>query len=178
MRRLILLRHAKTETDAPSGRDLDRKLDPRGKSDAEQIGHWLAQHEQPPQRVLVSPAARTRQTWDIVRLALPDVGDVVEVKSLYSATPGELMCAISDHGGTATSLMLVAHNPGLHELAIGMTDSGAPDARRALSNNLPTAGLVTLDFDTDRWDEAGFRRGHLVGLVSPAMLRNAEREGQ
>lgn len=176
MRRLMLLRHAKTETESSSGRDIDRQLDARGRSDAEQIGQWLARQKQRPQRALVSPAARARQTWDLVAATL-QIDDVVEIESLYSAMPGELMRAIYDHGGTATSLLLVAHNPGLHELAIGMTDDGDPDARRALSDNLPTCGLVTLDFDTERWEEAGFRRGHLVGLISPSKLRSAEREG-
>lgn len=177
MRRLMLLRHAKTEVDAASGRDIDRQLDARGRSDAERMGRWLAQQEQRPERVLVSPATRARQTWDIVATLLQD-SEAIEVDGLYNATTGDLMRAIHDHSGTSASLMLVAHNPGLHELAIGMTDEGNVDARRALSDNLPTSGIATLDFDIERWDEAGFRRGYLISLVSPSMLRSGEGERQ
>ena len=176
MRRLMLLRHAKTETDAPSGRDFDRRLDPRGVADAEQIGQWLAQQIDRPQRVLVSTAMRARQTWNGVAAALPEMPEVLEVESLYSATPTELMRVIRDHGSDATPLMVIAHNPGVHELALVLTGSGDDETRGALNNNLPTSALVTLDFDTATWGEAGFRRGHLVGFVSPKTLRNAAQE--
>jgi phosphohistidine phosphatase len=177
MRRLLLLRHAKTETDAPSGRDFDRRLDARGVADADEIGRWLARQIDRPQRVLVSTALRALQTWNGIAATLPEMPEVVELESLYSATPTELMRAIRDHGADASPLMVVAHNPGLHELAIGMTGSGDAAARRVLDQNLPTTALVTLDFDTATWSEAGFRRGHLTGIISPKMLREVGPEG-
>jgi len=65
MRRLMLLRHAKTETDAPSGRDQDRRLDERGRRDAAEIGSWIARHPPFPDLVQVSPAVRAKQTWEL-----------------------------------------------------------------------------------------------------------------
>src|SRR6202012_5023486 len=65
MRRLMLLRHAKTETDAPSGRDQDRRLDERGRRDAAEIGTWLARHPPFPNFVQVSPAVRAKQTLEV-----------------------------------------------------------------------------------------------------------------
>src|SRR6202044_2870125 len=65
MRRLMLLRHAKTENDAPSGRDQDRRLDNRGRADPAEIGGWIALHPPFPDSVLVSPAVRAHQTWEI-----------------------------------------------------------------------------------------------------------------
>jgi len=62
MRRLMLLRHAKTENDAPSGRDQDRELDKRGRGDAVEIGAWIGRHPPFPDSVLVSPAVRAHQT--------------------------------------------------------------------------------------------------------------------
>ena len=82
MRRLMLLRHAKTENDAPSGQDQDRRLDDRGRLDAAAIGGWIGRHPPLPDAVLVSTAVRTQQTWEIARdavvaiLALPSYGDV------------------------------------------------------------------------------------------------------
>ena len=65
MRRLMLLRHAKTENSAPSGRDQDRRLDDRGRIDAAEIGDWIGRHPPFPDSVLVSPAIRAHQTWEI-----------------------------------------------------------------------------------------------------------------
>ncbi len=73
MRRLMLLRHAKTENDAPSGRDRDRRLDDRGRSDAAEIGGWIGRHPPFPDSVLVSPAIRAHQTWEIAWTAMKDV---------------------------------------------------------------------------------------------------------
>src|SRR6516165_5344861 len=94
MRRLMLFRHAKTETDAPSGRDQDRRLDERGHRDAAQIGDWIAHHPPFPDTVLVSPAVRARQTWDLAweamkhRVYAPQVELLPE---LYGADPGQLL---------------------------------------------------------------------------------------
>ncbi len=65
MRRLMLLRHAKTEHDAPSGHDQDRRLDDRGRLDAAAIGGWIGRHPPFPDCVLVSTAVRAHQTWEI-----------------------------------------------------------------------------------------------------------------
>src|SRR5438105_5214253 len=70
MRRLMLLRHAKTEHDAPSGQDQDRRLDDRGRLDAAAIGTWIGRHPPLPDQVLVSTAVRARQTWEIAGQAM------------------------------------------------------------------------------------------------------------
>src|SRR6478609_449951 len=72
MRRLMLLRHAKTETDAPSGRDQDRRLDARGHRDAAGIGEWIGTHPPFPDHVMVSSAVRAVQTWDIAWEAMKE----------------------------------------------------------------------------------------------------------
>jgi phosphohistidine phosphatase len=87
------------------------------------------------------------------------------------------MTAIRHHGGDAPSLMVVAHNPGLHELGLALTRDGEREARRALENNLPTSGLIVIDFEIADWNDAGFRRGILKAFVSPKTLREAEQGG-
>jgi phosphohistidine phosphatase len=178
MRRLLLLRHAKTEPDAPSGRDQDRRLDHRGHKDAAQIGAWIADHPPAPDMVLVSPAVRARQTWEIAwesmqgRVEPPQVEFVPE---LYGADPAELLDAIR----TATipaapkTLMLVGHNPGMHEAALMLTGGGDPAAAEALADNLPTSGLAIFDFDVKDWNDVAYRRGRLVLFVSPKLSRQA-----
>src|SRR3974390_366310 len=74
MLRLMLLRHAKTETDAPSGRAQDRRLDERGLRDAAEMGGWIGRHPPFPDCVFVSPAVRAQQTWDLAWAAVKGLG--------------------------------------------------------------------------------------------------------
>ena len=177
MRRLMLLRHAKTETEAPSGRDQDRRLDERGHRDAAEIGGWIGRHPPLPDLVQVSPAVRAVQTWEIAWEAMKDGAPqpkVELVEDLYGAAPAQLlrairMASVSD----PKRLMLVGHNPGMHELALALAGSGDAAARKALTDNLPTSGLAVLDFATHDWDDVAFRRGKLVLFVSPKLLKQA-----
>ena len=68
-------------------------------------------------------------------------------------------------------LMVVGHNPGMHELALALAGSGDDAGRKALADNLPTSGLAVFDFAVDSWDDVAFRRGRLVQFVSPKLLK-------
>jgi phosphohistidine phosphatase len=177
MRRLMLLRHAKTENDAPSGRDRDRRLDNRGRHDATEIGGWIGRHPPFPDTVLVSHAIRAHQTWEIAWEAMKDVvpEPLVEiVPELYGADPAQLLQIIREASAADPQrLMLVGHNPGLHELALALAGSGEAAGRQALADNLPTSGFAVLDFAIDDWADVAFRRGRLVSFVSPKLLKQA-----
>ena len=180
MRRLMLLRHAKTETEAPSGQDRDRRLDDRGRSDAAEIGGWIGRHPPFPDMVLISPAVRAQQTWDIAWEAMKDrvKAPAIEFQpELYGAEPPQLLGAVRLAAGSDPKrLMLVGHNPGLQELALMLTGGGDKAARKALADNLPTSGLAVLDFDLDDWGGVAFGRGRLVLFVSPKLLRQASED--
>jgi phosphohistidine phosphatase len=175
MRRLMLLRHAKTETDAPSGKDRDRRLDDRGRQDAAEIGGWISRHPPFPDRVLVSPATRAHQTWDTAWEAMKNLVSRPQVEflpELYGAGPKQLLQTIRTASvSDPKRLMLVGHNPGMHELALTLTGSGDAAAKKALDHNLPTSGLAIFDFATSDWNEVAFRRGKLVLFVSPKLLK-------
>jgi phosphohistidine phosphatase len=182
MRRLMLLRHAKTENEAPSGRDQDRRLDDRGRKDAAEIGGWIVRHPPVPDAVLVSPAVRAHQTWEIASAAMKELSPkdlapqphVELVPELYGADPSQLLQTI--HAASATDpqrLMVVGHNPGMHELALALAGIGDTAARRALAENLPTSGLAIFDFEIDDWADVAFRRGRLVLFVSPKLLKES-----
>ena len=177
MRRLMLLRHAKTETDAPSGRDQDRRLDDRGHKDAAEIGAWLGRHPPFPDLVQVSPAVRAKETWELVQEAMKEHAPAPQVEflpELYGADPAQMLQTIRTASVTdPRHLMVVGHNPGMHELALMLTGSGDAAGRQAISDNLPTSGLAILDFDTDDWNDVAFRRGKLVLFVSPKLLKQA-----
>lgn len=177
MRRLMLLRHAKTETHAPSGRDQDRRLDDRGHRDAAQIGDWIAAHPPFPEAVLVSHAVRARQTWDIAWAAMKDRVPTLQVEilpELYGADPAQILDSIRTAIAPANpkQLLLIAHNPGMHEAALMLMGGGDPAGARALADNLPTAGLAIFDFDVKDWGNVAYRRGKLVLFTSPKLLRS------
>ncbi len=176
MRRLMLLRHAKTENDAPSGRDQDRRLDDRGRKDAAEIGGFIANHPPFPDYALVSPAVRAHQTWELAWAAMEDRVPTPHMElapDIYGADPGQLLQRIRDVAASdPQGLLVVGHNPGMHELALALTDGGGDAAaRRALADNLPTSGLVIFDFEADDWNDVAFRRGRLVLFVSPKLLK-------
>ena len=177
----MLLRHAKTEHDAPSGHDQDRRLDERGRLDAAAIGTWIARHPPLPDTVLVSTAVRAKQTWEIARDAIKDAvreqlqqPQVELLDELYGAEPAQLLRIIRMAAATDPArLMLIGHNPGMHELALMLAGSGDAAAKKSLEDNLPTAGLAILDFAIDDWNEVAFRRGKLVRFTSPKLLKQA-----
>jgi phosphohistidine phosphatase len=175
MRRLMLLRHAKTEHDAPSGRDLDRRLDNRGRGNAAEIGGWIGRHPPFPDSVLVSNAVRAHQTWDIAWEAMKDLVPEPEVEivpELYGADASQLLQTIREASATdPRRLMLVGHNPGMHELALALTSSGDAAGRKALAHNLPTSGLAVFDFAVKDWTDVAFRRGRLALFVTPKLLK-------
>jgi phosphohistidine phosphatase len=180
MRRLMLLRHAKTETDAPSGHDHDRRLDHRGRNDAAEMGHWISRNPPFPNQVLVSTAVRARQTWDLAWEAMQDrvpAPDVEIIDELYGAEPAQLLKMVRMAAATNPKrLMLVGHNPGMHEVALMLAGSGDKSARKALEDNLPTSGLAILDFDTKDWTDVAFRSGKLALFVSPKLLRQMSKD--
>ena len=175
MRRLMLLRHAKTENDAPSGRDQDRRLDDRGRRDAAEIGGWIGRHPPFANLVLVSPAVRALQTWEIAWEAMKELASEPEIEltpELYGADIMHLLETIRDAASPDPKrLMLVGHNPGMHELALALAGSGDGAGRKALIDNLPTAGLAVFDFDIDDWTDVALRRGRLVLFVTPKLLK-------
>ena len=148
MRRLMLLRHAKTETDAPSGRDRDRRLDDRGHRDAAEIGAWLGRHPPFPDFVQVSPAVRAKQTWELAWEAMKEHASSPQVEflpELYGADPAQILQIIRTASVIDPKhLMVVGHNPGMHELALMLDRQRrccrAPSARRQPAD-LGTCGV-------------------------------------
>src|SRR5690242_3778770 len=128
MRHLMLLRHAKTERDSASGSDRDRRLNARGQQDSPIIGRYIATHNLLPQLVLVSPAVRAQETWELLTRELPRVPRTEIVSDLYGADARQLLQIARTATQlvprlTVNSLMIVAHNPGLHEFALALARS-------------------------------------------------------
>ncbi len=173
MRRLLLLRHAKTERAAPGERDYDRKLLERGRTDAPIIGAYLVRHHFVPELALVSPATRAAETWALVAASFPKASPpVVNDERIYNAVPESLIGLIRETT-QARSVIVVGHNPSLHDLALQLIASGDVETRERLNEKLPTCGLVIIDFPFDDWSRLHVNAGRLERFVSPRMIAEA-----
>jgi phosphohistidine phosphatase len=173
--RLILLRHAKTEKAEGGMRDHERRLNTRGENDAPLIGAYMAHHRLIPDRVLVSTATRTRQTWERVAAELSAKPRVVHEDRLYNAGGDAIIALVKETKPEVGTLLVIGHNPGLHDAARLLIASGDVEARERLNEGLPTSGLAVIDFAGKDWRKVHPSGGRLAVFVSPRSLAAADR---
>jgi phosphohistidine phosphatase len=172
MRRLMLLRHAKAERAEPGAPDRERGLTPRGREDALKLGAYMAKHALLPDRALVSPAARTQETWKLLAAAFPAV-PVTPDPRLYEASAQTIVGLVKETAADIHALIVVGHNPALHEAARLLIASGDVDLRERLHEEMPTAALAVIDFPLDDWRKLHPHSGRLDRLVVPRWLETA-----
>jgi len=148
MDRLILFRHGKAEPESASGEDFDRRLAARGARESAQMGAQLAEMGFSPDLVLVSPAARTRETWTAAEPHFPGAKASFDT-DLYHADSGAVRREAERAGKTAGTVMIVGHNPGLQELAVQLLTEGAapPSLVDRARRQFPTASAAVFLFD-------------------------------
>jgi phosphohistidine phosphatase len=170
MKQLLLLRHAKSSWDNPVLADYDRPLASRGRKAARRIGRELAVRGWLPQRALVSPAARTRETWEVASAECPCVPEVSFRKVLYGASAGQLLAEAQRTPERIGMLLMLGHNPGLEDLVRGLTgENSEPEALELLLAKFPTAALARLEFD-GRWEELRLGAARLTNCLRPKDL--------
>lgn len=169
MSELYLLRHAKAVPQNGGMSDADRPLERRGRQGALAIAKWLKQQKIVPQLVLCSPATRTRQTWELIADAFPKPPRTDFDAGLYLAGPDRLLAYVRAVPDSVERVMVIGHNPGLHELAQMLSDTNIGPLADRLADNLATAGFVRYEVAIE-W--AGLRRrgARLVALVTPKDL--------
>lgn len=171
MRRLLLLRHSKAERAEPRQSDHERPLAERGQRDAPKIGAYLAKHALLPDRTLVSTSTRTRQTWDLACAAMGKKRPAVQFEErIYEATPQTLLKVIKENGARAKTLLMVGHNPGMHELATMLIATGDIDARQQLREAFPTSALAVIEFALNDWERLHPGAGRLEHFITPRSL--------
>lgn len=148
MHRLILLRHGEAKRQSESGDDFDRRLASRGQAESAAMGQTLAELGLVPNLALVSPSARTRETWQALAAAFPRAEARYE-DALYHAEAGTVLKLAERLGTAAEVVMVVGHNPGLHELALKLLIDGAtpPTATARLQRGFPTAAAAVFLID-------------------------------
>jgi len=166
MQRLILMRHAEAERTSASGGDQERPLSARGRSEAEAMGRALSARGVRPDLALVSPAMRTRQTWDLVHDAMGDV-EVREEAPLYNGSAETLRRLIEASEDAAGCLLVVAHNPGVHLLAVEylVESAASPAALDRMSGGFPPGAAAVFAIDASG-------RPVFEGLLQPRDLES------
>jgi phosphohistidine phosphatase len=172
MRRLMLLRHAKTERAGPGEPDRDRKLMKRGRNDAPIVGAYMAHHGLIPDLALVSSAVRAQETWKLVGEAFDEFPRTQTEERIYNANPRKLFEVLAEPR-KSRKLLIVGHNPSLHEFALQLIASGDVEAREQLREKLPTSGLVVIDLPIEEWPLARLHAARLDRFVTPRLIAAA-----
>jgi phosphohistidine phosphatase len=167
---LSLLRHAKSSWADPSQDDFDRPLNERGNEAAPRMGAFMARNKIAPGLILCSTAVRTRQTLAHVHPYLPATAEVSYEDGLYLATAIELLGLVRKTAATVSHLMLVGHDPGMHDVTTRLAGSGDPSLLAALAAKFPTSGLAMLAFDVRTWPDIEPGAGRLVLFMTPKRL--------
>ena len=145
MRRLILMRHGEAERPHPGLQDFDRSLDEEGRAESRRMGLALAEACYVPDLALVSAARRTLETWAGAAAAFPDDVAVEQSRRLYAASAVSLSMAVSEAAAKAQVVMVVGHNPGVHQFAMHLAQqAGAPRIER-----FPTGSAAVFAFGPD-----------------------------
>jgi phosphohistidine phosphatase len=154
MRRITLLRHAKSDWSAPSKKDFDRPLNQRGKSNGKLIGTRLKNNGVRPSLIISSDAVRAMAT---ARLIARNIGYPIEFiqpdHNLYLASPASIIDVLEREGENYNDVMVVGHNPGLTELANRLCNSQI--------DNIPTCGVFAVDIAVDSWADLANTQGTL-----------------
>jgi len=170
MRKLFLLRHAKSSWDDPSLADFDRPLSQRGREAAARLAVFATRAGFAPDLALVSSARRTRETWAALAEILPSVPARFE-PGLYAAGESDLLRRLRRLDATIGTVILVGHNPGVERLADSLGGGrGDRDALDRIARKYPTGSLAELALDIEAWDALAPDCGRLLRVTRPVDL--------
>jgi phosphohistidine phosphatase len=160
MKNLFLVRHAKSDWSISGQKDFDRELNGRGRSDAPKMGRKLYEMEAKPDIIISSPAARAKFTAELISEQLKfDTNKIIFNEDIYEASVRTLLGVINGIEDKYNSVMLFGHNPGLTYLAEALTKKEI--------GNIPTCGIVHIEFSVDSWKEVSGGTGDLKFFIYP-----------
>jgi phosphohistidine phosphatase len=161
---LAIVRHAKSSWKGPSLTDFDRPLNKRGKADAPEMGRRLAARGVRPDLVVSSPARRARKTAQAIAKELGlDKAGIVQEGDIYEAEASTLAGIVRSFDDKADHVILVGHNPGV----TGLVENLSGD----MFGNIPTGGVVALEFDVYSWSDLQRGAGHVLFTDVPKDVR-------
>jgi phosphohistidine phosphatase len=174
MHQLLLLRHAKSSWDTAAMPDRDRPLNARGRRSATAMRRAMRDLGLAPDLILVSSAKRTLETmsalepWDDTPLIEP-------LDDLYLGGEARLLGTLQAVTETVRTVLLIGHNPGMHELAVALTDPrvSADSLVRRINEGFPTGALAEFSV-TGPWSRLKAGSPRLMRFLTPRMLEAAE----
>lgn len=153
LKRLTLVRHAKSDWSLPGQEDWDRVLNRRGQQDAPEMARRLRSRKFKPDLILTSPAVRALSTASIMARELKVPAEhIAQDERLYLADPKQMLEVIHELGGQVEHLMVFGHNPGITDCACKLSGGDKID-------NLPTCGVFTASFMLDDWSQLAWASG-------------------
>jgi phosphohistidine phosphatase len=161
MLKLFLLRHAQAANDFTID-DHDRPLTPHGLKQAENIAKHLPQID----LALCSDACRTRSTLEVIEKTGTAINKAQYLNSFYNAPAGELLAEIQN-SGTAKNLLVVAHNPGIHQCAVMLSKQGDNMHSNQLIFGYPPASLSIFEYGINDWKNIQPQGNKLIDLIIP-----------
>lgn len=174
MKRLCLLRHAKSDWGDPAKDDFDRPLNTRGAKAADFMAGYIAGSVYRPDTVLCSTAARARETCAPLAARLGDSVALIYRDELYHAMPDVMLDEIRRAPDSAQTLLVVAHNPGLVLLAMALAEDPDEETALRIAHGVPTGGLIVFEFDVERWADILEGKGRSVFFGRPRDLMAEE----
>lgn len=167
MKRLYILRHAKSSWAQPGLSDSDRPLNEKGNQQVEALSDWIKKAAQKPEKVLCSPAARTLQTYGGIQSSIGSAKLDVQ-KDLYIGLMEDYLDAIWRQ--TDQTIMIIGHNPTCDELTRYLTKPSSPAAEKLMAHHFGTATMAVLDFDGNEWIALSEASCSLQELIRPKEL--------
>jgi phosphohistidine phosphatase len=165
MKRLFLVRHAKSSWDNPSLDDIDRPLNNRGKRNAPEMGIRLRKQGIIPDLLISSPAKRALTTAKRIAEEIGYPKKEIQIDDrLYHGSSNSMLSIIHSQKDKINSLMLFGHNPGFTDFANSLCGINI--------YNIPTAGIVAVDFGIDNWSEVDYKSGELVFFDYPKKIHS------
>jgi phosphohistidine phosphatase len=167
---LHLLRHAKSSW-KEEVEDHERRLSRRGREAARRVGRALPAAVGTLDLILCSSARRTRETLELIRADFAVAPVSVLEDELYEASKNELMDRLRRLAEEIDNVLLIGHNPGLHDLAIAIADADTAGFRAISSGKFPTAARASFRVP-EPWSGFGRLRCELVDYVAAGSLRS------
>lgn len=161
MARITLFRHGKAEAPNIEGTDFDRVLTNRGRLNAATMGSFIQRQNMLPDLVLVSPAARTQETYQIASNDWPEIPHQI-CDTIYDASASSLLMLIAAQSEIAENIMIIGHNPGLVVLLNRLV--GLQHRDRNLSY-FPTSCVADIGFAVDRLAQVEPDEGVLLSII-------------
>ena len=176
MKRLLILRHAKSSWDNTALADFDRPLAERGRRAAPVVARYLIRKGWRPDLVLCSSARRAKQTWELVAPVVEQSAEVRFERELYLVTPDRLLDRLRQLPTAVSTPMVVGHNPGLEATVRRLVGDGEAKARRRLAEKFPTAALAVIRLPIAGWAEIADGLGYLEQFATPKWLEKKASE--